>query len=114
MAEDLPPKRRDGRAVARDRPAARRRRVRAIRRRVAGMSLATFLAASGAVVVQIVSGGQSARGHATRTAAAATSGLRSTSDAGSSAASHTSGFSRSASQTPGSAVSPTAVTTSAS
>lgn len=120
MAEDLPPKRSDGRAVAWDRPAVRRRRVSAIRRRVAGMSLATFLAASGAVVVQIMSGGQSARGHATRTAAAATSGRHSTSAAGSSAAgssvaSHTGGSSRSASQTTGSAaVSPSAVTTSAS
>ncbi len=44
------------RAAAARKLAQRRRRVRTIRRRVAGLSLATFLAASGAALAQLASG----------------------------------------------------------
>jgi hypothetical protein len=75
MHQDVPPIPPGRRAGARERLAARRRRARAIRRRVAGMSLATFAAASGAVVVQMVTGGDPAlaRGTSARTPAAMTS-----------------------------------------
>jgi len=71
MHEDLSPTPRSRRVAAGEKLAARRRRTRAIRRRVAGMSLATFLAASGAVLIQLVTGHDPALGHSTHTAATA-------------------------------------------
>ena len=51
-----------------ERRAARRRHVRQIRLRVAGFSLATFLAASGAVLAQLVTGHDPALADGTATA----------------------------------------------
>jgi len=72
MSEDTPPA---GTAPGGDRalPTTRRRRARAIRRRVAGMSVATTLAASGAVLAQLVNGHDPLLRHGRRTATASAS-----------------------------------------
>jgi hypothetical protein len=89
--------------------AAHRRRIRAIRRRVVGAALATFLASSGVVLVQLVTGHDPALGRGTST----TTSDRATADATGSATGHRSPASeRSSGQR--SAARPSAVTTSAS
>jgi hypothetical protein len=115
MNEDLPPTQRSRRVAAREKLAARRRRARAIRRRVAGMSLATFLAASGAVLIQLVTGHDPALAHAThpaKTVAVSSGTAKTTASTGQT----TTGSSRQGTQTTSSAAatSPSAVTTSAS
>jgi hypothetical protein len=112
MNEDLPPTGSSRRAAASEKLAARRQRVRVIRRRVAGMSLATVLAASGAVLAQLVTGHDPALAHTNH---AKTAVVASHSTGSSSAGSATGRTSSSSSQS-GSAVatSPSAVTTSAS
>jgi hypothetical protein len=84
--------------------AAHRRRMRAIRRRVIGASVATFLAASGVVLVQLVTGNDPALGHGTATTGATADATRS--------AHRASVDARPSGRRP--AVSPSAVTTSAS
>jgi D-aminopeptidase len=70
----------DRRAAAAEKLAERRRRVRAIRRRVAGLSLTAFMATSATVLVQMVTGHDPALAHSTRaTASATTSTQRSSS-----------------------------------
>jgi hypothetical protein len=70
--------------------AQRRRRVRSIRRRVAGLAAGTFLAATGGIVVQLVTGHDPALAHggssASKASAAVTSTATSSSSSSSSAA----------------------------
>ena len=95
-----PPPTPSGRSAAGEKLTARRLRVRTIRRRVAGLSLATFLAASGAVLVQLVTGHDPALAHQHQT-----TGVTVTRSPGSSAASSSSSAA---------ATSPSMVLTSAS
>ena len=82
MTGNRPPTPSGRRAAAGEKLTARRLRVRTIRRRVAGLSLATFLAASGAVLVQLVTGHDPALAHHHQT-----TGVTVTRSSGSSAAS---------------------------
>jgi hypothetical protein len=117
---------------AAERLAERRRHVRRIRARVAGLSLATFLAASGAVLVQLVTGHDPALARTDVASAPATT-LRAQTQTGSRSAARTRSSARttakdatasghrstrsghsSRSSSSSAAVSPSAVTTSAS
>jgi hypothetical protein len=114
MNEDLPPTQSSHRAAARERLSARRRRARAIRRRVAGMSLATFLAASGAVLVQLVTGHDPALAHSTHTAKTAAVTSHSTGSSSGETGTTPSSRHQAGSSSSDAATSPTQVTTSAS
>jgi cytoskeletal protein RodZ len=101
--------------VVAERLRARRSRVRAIRKRVAGLAVATFLATSGAIFVQLVTGNDPALARKTNavTGSSSASSTSSPASTGSTASSNgTSASSSSSSASSGS--SPSAVTTSAS
>ena len=105
MTATTPPQISPREAVASRRLDARRRRVRAIRRRMAALTAGTFLAVSGAILVQLVTGHDPALAHGatvsrtSATSGSATSGVASGSPRSSASAA---------------AATPSAVTTSAS
>jgi hypothetical protein len=66
--------------------AQRRRRVRSIRRRVAGLAAGTFLAATGGILVQLVTGHDPALAHSGSSASKASAAVTSTTTSSSSGA----------------------------
>jgi hypothetical protein len=90
-----------------ERLAQRRRRVRSIRRRVAGLAAGTFLATTGGILVQLVTGHDPALAHSGSSSSKASAAVTSTTTSSPSAAA---GQSTSAAT----ASAPSPVTTSAS
>lgn len=105
----------DPQTVVAERLRARRDRVRAIRKRVAGLAVVTFLATSGGIFVQLVTGNDPALARKTNTVAGSSSASSTGSSASTGSTTSSNGTSSSSSSSsPASSASPSAVTTSAS